>query len=187
MASLFQSHFGIPVYDSDSTAKRIMAESEEVRGTLELLLGQPVCHADGTLDRKLLAQYVFGDPKSARDVESVVHPAVKSDFLTWAMEFEKQSPATRAVIIESAILIEAGFTDAVDTVVTVEAPMDLRIARVMKRDGLSEQQVRKRIACQISEAERRKLANAVITNDGRNLLEQLESILSELKTERYNY
>ena len=178
VASLIHSHFGIPVYDCDSSAKRLMAESTEVRGALEQLLGKPVCKPDGTLDRQLLASYVFGNKEAARSIEKIVHPAVKADFQEWTTQLAQQPAPPRAVLIESAILIEAGFTDVADKVIVVEAPMELRIARVMKRDGCTEQQVRERIARQISDSDRRNAADAVIINDGRHLISQLQAAIN---------
>jgi dephospho-CoA kinase len=178
VASLIHSHFGIPVYDCDSSAKRLMAESTEVRGALEQLLGQAVCKPDGTLDRQLLASYVFGNKEAAQSIEKIVHPAVKADFQEWTTQFAQQPAPPRAVLIESAILIEAGFTDVADKVIVVEAPMELRIARVMKRDGCTEQQVRERIARQMSDSDRRNAADAVIINDGRHLISQLQAAIN---------
>ena len=93
---------GVAVYDSDSRAKQLMAESEALREQLIAAFGAECYNAEG-LDRAFLASKVFGNEEALQQLNSIVHPAVRADFQAWA---EQQSPY---VVLESAILFEAGF------------------------------------------------------------------------------
>lgn len=133
---------GIAVYDSDSEARRLMNSSAELRAALEARFGADT-YRDGTLDRARLAGIVFTDAQALADLDALVHPAVRADFAAWA---ERQS--SDYVILESAILFEAGFATAVDRTVAVLAPLELRVERTCRRDGCDAEAVRRRIAAQ---------------------------------------
>lgn len=133
---------GIAVYDSDSEAKRLMNSSEELRARLEARFGAET-YRDGVLDRVRLARIVFSDPQALSDLDRLVHPAVRADFAAWA---ERQQ--SDYVILESAILFEAGFASEVDRTVAVLAPLELRVERTCRRDGCDAESVRRRIAAQ---------------------------------------
>ena len=100
---------------------------------------------------------------------------MKADFRQWA-----QSQAAPVVVLESAILVEAGFMDVTDRLIVVEAPLQLRIRRAMARDGASRQQVLARINRQASDEERRAQADLVVTNDGRPIMPQLRFFMAQL-------
>lgn len=134
---------GIAVYDSDSEAKRLMNSSEELRARIEARFGTETYRDDGTLDRARLARIVFSDPQALADLDRLVHPAVRADFAAWA---ERQP--SEYVILESAILFEAGFASEVDRTVAVLAPLELRVERTCRRDGCDAESVRRRIAAQ---------------------------------------
>ena len=134
---------GIAVYDSDSEAKRMMNSSEELRARIEARFGTETYRDDGTLDRARLARIVFSDPQALADLDRLVHPAVRADFAAWA---ERQP--SEYVILESAILFEAGFASEVDRTVAVLAPLELRVERTCRRDGCDAESVRRRIAAQ---------------------------------------
>lgn len=133
---------GIAVYDSDSEAKRLMNSSEELRARLEARFGAET-YRDGALDRVRLARIVFSDPQALSDLDRLVHPAVRADFAAWA---ERQQ--SDYVILESAILFEAGFASEVDRTIAVLAPLELRVERTCRRDGCDAESVRRRIAAQ---------------------------------------
>ena len=91
--------FGIPVYDSDSNAKRLNEESDEIRQGLLSLVGQDVYDAQGHLDKQRLAAYLFASEENARKVNALIHPVVVADFLRWAEE-----QTSSVVAIETALL-----------------------------------------------------------------------------------
>lgn len=147
---------GIAVYDSDREAKRLMAGP--LRASIEARFGAST-YCGGELDRQALAQVVFNDPQALSDLNALVHPAVRADFAAWA---ERQTGDY--VILESAILYESGFDDTVDRVVAVLAPLEVRIERTCRRDGASEEEVRRRIAAQMSDDELAARADVTMVN-----------------------
>lgn len=167
---LLQTLSGMPLYDCDSEAKRLMQASASLRRQLQALVGEEVYDAGGHLDKAVMSRYLFADAEHAAKVNAIVHPAVKADFLAWA---ERQAAD---VLMESAILVEAGFRDVVDYLVVVDAPLELRIERAMQRDGASRQQVEARIRQQADPAILLQQADFIVVNDGRDLAPQLVDI-----------
>lgn len=135
--------FGIPVYDSDSNAKRLNEESAVIRCGLLEMVGPDVYDAHGHLNRQRLAAFLFASDENARRVNALIHPVVKDDFLRWASE--QTAPV---VAIETALLAESGIDKIVDRVIRVDAPLETRISRAMQRDGVSREKVLERMAHQ---------------------------------------
>lgn len=176
VSALLREELNVPVYDCDGEAKRLMCEDENLRRQLTALIGNQV-YEDGVLQRSVMAGYLFASQQHAQQVNAIVHPAVKADFTVWA---RRQQAAV--VAMESAILYESGFDAAVDKVLFVDAPVELRIQRAMKRDGSTRQQVEARISMQHTEEQRQK-ADYVIENSGTDtetLRETLNDILKNI-------
>lgn len=174
VARLLADNYRVPVYDSDSHARRLMLEPP-LRQQIEALVGPDAYDADGSLNRATVAAYLFGDAAHAAAIDAAVHPAVKADFCCWAAEQE-----SHVVLIESAILIEAGFFDVVDRLIVVDAPRELRIERAMQRDHSTRQQVLARISRQLPDDERLAHADIVVNNDGRPIMPQLRFFMASL-------
>ena len=138
---------GVALYDSDLRAKALMTESAELREALIAEFGEE-CYVDGALNRAYLAAKAFGSEEQLAKLNSIVHPAVKSDFLRWAKEQQGNY-----CILESAILFESGFDALVDKTVAVLAPKPLRVERAMQRDGASREQIEARMKAQMSDDE----------------------------------
>ncbi len=136
---------GYPVYDCDSRAKRLMAESVEIKNRLCDAFGDAVV-ADGVIQKSVLANAVFGNAEKLNKLNAIVHPVVFDDIRQWT-----ESQTTDCVFVETAILRESGVDALVDEVWIVDAPVDVRIKRVIARNGLSEGEVRQRIESQASE------------------------------------
>lgn len=152
---------GIPVYIADDESKRITSTDAFIKQQLINLLGDEV-YINGVLNKNLLAAYIFSDAEHAKIVNEIIHPRVKEDFVKWVAKNTKHP----VVAIESAILIEAGFTDEVDIVAMVYAPMDLRLQRLALRDSSSsKEQILKRIQSQMDDEKKKALADFVIVND----------------------
>lgn len=170
--------FSVQVYDTDREAKRLMLEHEGIRADLIALLGEEVYTAAG-LNKPLLAAYIFSSPENAQKVNAIVHPRVKEDFRNWA--FRQERAGCQLVGVESAILFESGFDREVDKTLTVSAPLELRIARVMERDRVGREQVLERITAQISDEERNRLSDFSVENaETSDIHAQLVRILSAL-------
>lgn len=170
--------FSVQVYDTDREAKRLMLEHEGIRADLIALLGEEVYTAAG-LNKSLLAAYIFSSPENAQKVNAIVHPRVKEDFRNWA--FRQEQAGCQLVGVESAILFESGFDREVDKTLTVSAPLELRITRVMERDRVGREQVLERITAQISDEERNRLSDFSVENaETSDIHAQLVRILSAL-------
>jgi dephospho-CoA kinase len=159
---------GVPVYCADEHARRLSDRDPVVAGAIRELFGdRAYVHdpAGDRLDRRWVAEQVFGNPTLLARLNEIVHPAVRRDFLAWT----RRQTAPYGVL-ETAILFESGFDAEVDRTVVVTAPEALRIARTIRRDGASEQEVRRRIESQMSDAERLCRADCVLHADERQLL-----------------
>ena len=156
---------GVPVYYADSEARRLMNADSSLREAIKDLLGENA-YRDGELDRQMVGERVFGDSGLLEKLNALVHPVVGDDFHTWCTRWEGVS----YVVEEAAILFESGASRHLDMSVLVYAPSQLRIKRVMERDGASRREVEQRMQMQMDEEEKLKLADRVIFNDGKNLL-----------------
>lgn len=169
--------YHLPVYDCDSEARRLMLHAD-VRRPLTALIGADAYLPDGSLNKALLADFVFKDAAHNAAVNAIVHPAVKQHLRRWTHSHQG------LLLVESAILVEAGFRDAVDQLIVVEAPLNLRLERVIARDGATEQQVLARMARQMTDDERRSVADYVVMNDGSDfrpsLCEYIERLLNPI-------
>ncbi|MBQ2026775.1 MAG: dephospho-CoA kinase [Alistipes sp.] len=162
---------GVAIYDSDARAKTLMNESESLRAALIAEFGEE-CYSDGVLNRAVLASKVFGSEEQLAKLNSIVHPAVKEDYLRWHEEQEGDY-----TILESAILFESGFDVLVDKSVAVLAPLPLRIERAMQRDSATREQIEARIKAQMSDDELASRADFAIVNFH---LEDVEKDVAEL-------
>ena len=164
---------GLPGYDCDARAKELYDEDAGLLADVAAIAGEDVI-VDGRLDRGRLAARIFSDRDMLARIESVVHPAVTRDFYRW---LEEQN--SKLVIFESAILLDKPYLrDMADFVLVVTAPEELRIERVMARDGLPREAVERRMANQMSDAERRAMADYILeTNDRDAIIPQLLSII----------
>lgn len=161
--SIFRN-LDIPVYDSDREARRIMDEEPGIRQGLLDRFG-PDLFRDSQLDRRVLADRIFSDEEARRFVNGLVHPRVWADFGSWA---ERQ--AGPYVIEEAALLFESSAWKALDLNILVTAGKEIRIRRIMARDGLGREEVLARMASQIDPAQAVKMADFEIRNGGKEFL-----------------
>jgi dephospho-CoA kinase len=165
----------IPVYVSDLEAKRLMLESNEIRTRLIERFGKEVYHENGALNRKYLADIIFNQPNALKDVNAIVHPVVRTDFQNWS---EKQESSY--VIQESAILFDTGLYRNFDKIICVTADSEIRIQRVMDRDGVERSAVLGRMKNQLDENVKVKKADYVIYNNTDLILPQIIRIHKEI-------
>jgi len=158
IAKMFET-LGIPVYYADKEAKRLMNEDAGLKDRIINEFGQEAYTAVG-LDRSFIAKQVFGNPEKLERLNQLVHPVTITDAHLW---MEKQDAPY--VLKEAAIIFESGSATGLDLVIGVFAPKHLRIKRVMDRDGVSRDDVLRRMANQIDESLKMKLCDHVILND----------------------
>ncbi len=167
---------GYSVYDTDSEAKRLMESSLEVVQKLSECFGRDIYH-NGRLNRGLLSSRVFGKSDKIVLLNSIVHPVVRFDFYRWSESLNEE-----ICFVESAIFYESRFDELVDEVWTVTAPEELRISRVRQRSGLTEEEIKKRMAAQLSEEEKQRRAAHIIWNDGNvSVIHRVLSLLKSLE------
>lgn len=149
---------GIPVYDSDSRAKALYDNVPGLAAKVDSLFGGGLLDDNGKLDRKALAKRVFGSKEELHKLESIIHPAVLQDFLSWSEE-----TGSETVVMESAIALKLPeYRRVFDKVIVVDAPLETRLERACSRDSSSREAVLARIAEQEMDI---SLADEVIVND----------------------
>ncbi len=171
------SVLGVPVYEADSRARGIMIDDPSMHQRLMAAFGTGI-FSEGRPDRKALAGLVFTDPDALKKLNEIVHPAVRADFISW-LEGHRHAPY---IIKEAAILFETGTYTELDSVILVTAPEELRLRRIMLRDGEEEEGIRRRMANQWPDEKKAALSGQVLRNDDSEtlvpLILQLHSDLS---------
>ena len=160
---------GVPVYDSDSRAKWVMANDLVLREQLLAAFGPDTYDAAGQLNRLHLTQRAFSSPEQLAQLNGLVHPRVGEDFAAWSAT---QAAAGHAYVLkEAALLYESGAYQTLDSIITVFAPVEVRAARVLRRDAhRSPADVQVIMSKQLSEEEKLARADYVIFNDDSQLV-----------------
>lgn len=166
---------GYPVYDCDSEARRLMAESPVIKRRIRDEISAEVTDGESLPRRDLLARIVFSDDAMRKRLNAIVHGAVRKDFLDFARRHQG------AVFVEAAILAESGLADICRMIWRVESDPEQRLKRVIRRDGCSESQTRARMEAQRHEETLlRRYADktSVLTNDAaHSLMRQIDTLL----------
>lgn len=157
VAKLFNA-LGVPVYDSDQQAKELMNNSEILIKKIKSLLGED-SYENKKLNRSFIAQKVFGDKELLSKLNTIVHPAVREDFLVWV-----SNQNHKYVIQETALLFENKAEELYDSVILVTAPEEVRVKRVLQRDKNTREAILARINNQLSDAVKIPKADFVIEN-----------------------
>ncbi len=164
---IFES-LGIPVYYADEWAKWLIVNDHALKQGMVVLFGPEVYGPDGSYNRQLVSQSIFSNSEKRLALNALVHPAVLQHGQQW--HADKAASGAPYTIKEAALMIESGSYKALDALIVVSAPEDVRIARVVARDGLPEEQVRARIAAQLTESVLLGHADFVVNNDGTHAL-----------------
>lgn len=154
---------GAAVIDADKLAHEAYKPDTKLNQELVDEFGPGIRKADGSIDRKKLSRIVFGDEKALARLNAIVHPRMKE---MARVEIERlKKKGVRVVVLEAALLIEAGWTDLADEVWVALAPPDVAVQRLKERGGLSEDEARARIKAQLPPAERAQHADVIINTD----------------------
>ncbi len=157
---------GTPVYNADDRAKWLMAHHQPLKDEIKQFFGEKAYLQDGSLNRPFLSEKVFNNEEQLKKLNALVHPKVGEDYEAWVRQ-----QTTAYVVKEAALLIEAGSYKALDYLVTVNAPEDVRLERVVLRDThRSVKDVKSIMQKQLSDEERAAKADFVIINDGKSLV-----------------
>lgn len=164
VAGMFREH-GVPVVDADAIVHELLAPGGAAVEPVAGAFGSDVLSADGGVDRARLAERVFRDPEARAQLESVVHPLVFEESL---LRLEEAANRTGAdiVLYDAALLVETGRHESFQRVVVVTVPEEVQIARLKARDGISEEQARRRLRAQMALADKAAVADYVIDNGG---------------------
>lgn len=157
VAKMFEA-LGIPVYYADSEARKLMQNSAGLREEIIKLLGEKAYNNDG-LNSSYIAQIVFRDKTKLNELNALVHPLVENHFKNWV-----KLQDSRYVVQENALIFENRKQSSFDAIITVTAPLQKRLERVIKRDGVTERQVIERIENQLNDAFKIEQATFVIHN-----------------------
>jgi len=167
------SGLDVPVLDADVIAHALTAPGQPALQQITRIFGEDILDQSGQLKRKLLGNIVFSDKSLKLKLEGILHPLVFQE-----MDNMLENLDTAYCILSIPLLIETGATDRVDRVLVVDIPESQQLERVCKRDGISPEQAAKIINSQISRADRVRIADDILTNDGS--LEQLAEKISLL-------
>jgi dephospho-CoA kinase len=163
VADLFQ-RWGATVIDADEIVREVQAPGGPVMGEIAARFGASVVRSDGSLDRPALRRRVMADPEALAALNRIVHPAVhaRRAELTAAA----RSRGDRLVVSDIPLLFEAAEPNEFDVIVLVDAPEEVRLARLMEHRGLDRDEARRMIEAQMPSREKRTRSDYVIENDG---------------------
>ena len=155
---------GVPVFDADTEAKKLMNENVEIKEALIKFFGREI-YKDELLDRKMLAKIVFNSKEKLEQLNNIVHPITIKVSNDWALQQNASY-----VIKEAALMFESESYKSVDVVIGVIAPKELRMKRVIQRDKVSAKEVDLRMSKQNDEEITKKKSNYIIINDEQHLI-----------------
>jgi dephospho-CoA kinase len=173
---------GVPTIDADVLARDAVRPSSPSLIAVVARFGPTVLAPDGTLDRPTLANVIFADDQARKDLEAIIHPAVYTAIAAWLVRLVSKG-APPIAIADIPLLYETGHAAEFDRVVVSVCSEDKQVSRVMQRDGLSEEEVRKRIAAQLPIKEKARRADYVIDTNGsfENTERQVVDVLRQLR------
>jgi dephospho-CoA kinase len=160
--SLLLAEHGAVIIDYDLLAREAVAVGMPALVAIVERFGPGILLPDGTLDRPALGAIVFADEEARRELEAITHPAIGE--LAWALD--ASAPDGAVIVHDHPLLVEVGLTEFVDLVVVVDVPPEVQLDRLVRLRGLTEADVRARIAAQSGRDDRRAAADVVIDNSG---------------------
>lgn len=175
---------GFPIIDADLVARKVVEKGEPALQEIADSFGEEVLLADGTLDRAKLGSIIFNDPAKRKQLNDIIHPAIRVEMLRQRDEWLSQGAKT--VVMDIPLLFESRLQHFVDKILVVSVTEEIQLKRLMERNQLSEEEAMSRIRSQLPISEKEKGADAVIYNNGtiEGTEEQLDKILSYWKVEK---
>lgn len=178
VSSMFTS-LDIPVIDADKISREVVEPGKDAYEEIHRVFGADVFKEDQTLDRKRLGAIVFADEEKRKQLNAIVHPAVRREMLQQRDHYVGNGE--KCVILDIPLLFEGNLTGIVDKTIVVSVDEDVQLDRLMKRDQSTKEEAKQRIRSQIPIKEKARLADAVIDNNGSKIdsYNQLENILKK--------
>lgn len=182
VAAMF-ARLGATVVDADQVARELVEPDQPLFETVVSAFGREIVGADGRIDRRRLGAMVFADPKARRQLEAILHPAIIEQCERCIRQAEVAGAAI--CLLDAALLIESGWHTRCDAVILVEAREAVRLDRLIKARGLSQDDAMLRIRSQMPQEEKRRYAHYVIKNEGafEETERQVRSVLEQLYTQ----
>lgn len=176
---------GAVVIDADALAREVVEPGTPGLAAIAARFGSEVLDADGALDRARLGAIVFGDDVARADLNAIVHPEVRRRYDELVAEAFARDPDA-IVVYDVPLLAEARAASDFGLVIVVDAPADVRLERLVALRGMDREQARARIAAQISDEERRAMADVVIDSSGTiaHTMEQVDALWERLVAQR---
>ncbi|MBP1968865.1 dephospho-CoA kinase [Virgibacillus natechei] len=181
VSSMFDD-FNIPVVDADKISRDVVRPGEKAYDKIVEAFGHEILQDDKTLDREKLGSIIFADEKKRKQLNRIVHPAVREEMLEQRDAYVKSGAA--CVVLDIPLLFESQLPHFVDKTLVVYVDEEVQLNRLMKRDGYTEEEANQRIQSQIPIKEKAKKADAFIDNNGtkQESYKQLEELLKEWET-----
>ncbi|MFC4556653.1 dephospho-CoA kinase [Virgibacillus kekensis] len=177
--SLMFDDFNIPVVDADKLSREVVMPGENAYNKIVETFSEEVLREDKSIDRKKLGSIIFQDKEKRKQLNAIVHPAVRKKMLEKRDHYVKQG--ARCVVLDIPLLFESKLTHFVDKTLVVYVDEEVQLQRLIGRDGYSREEAYQRINVQIPVKEKAAMADAVIDNNGskQESYQQLESLLNE--------
>lgn len=177
---------GAIVLNADIQAREALLPESPITPLVIEALGDEVELFRGVIDRRALSRVVFSDPEKLKKLNSIMHPYIREQMLTSAHNALRIYNERSVVVFDAPLLVEAGMKDDMDEIWLVTASPEIRAERLKKRDRLSDEEIKKRIAARVSDEELKKHADVVIENNGdlRLLMKTVEKLFKERTSEQ---
>ncbi len=172
---------GYQVINADAVAREVVAKGSRCLSDLVLAFGVDILQADGTLNRRKLGDIVFADSGKRKTLNRITFPYIQEEIFSRVEQL--QQGGADLLFLDAPTLFESGSHKRCDRIVSVIAPPDIRLMRILRRDGITEEQAKARMAAQHQDEYYTSRSHHIIVNDGslQNLYAQVDRVLDELK------
>lgn len=170
-------HIGIPVYNSDVHSNILVENDKRIIKKMKELFGNEIYNSFGHLNKSKISDIIFNNETDRKKVNSIIHPVVLENFIEWTEYYEN----TPFIIFESALLFESNFSKSMDKIICITAPIEERIERIIKRDKISVENIKKIINAQITDEIRISKSNYIINSSNSEMkLPKIIEIYSDI-------
>ena len=174
--------FNVPVYYADTRSKELTNTDQDLITAIKKEFGSNIYSSENKLDTKKMSEIVFKSENALKKLNNIVHPVVRKDFNSWC-DFHMHE---KFIILESAIIFETGLYKRLDLTITVYAPEEVRIKRIMERDGFSREKILSIMKNQLSDICKMESSDIVILDDESNsIIKQVKQLHKEINDSKH--